>query len=200
MFEGKKEIENVLRALSEQLDVEGVSVLEMVVCGGAALNILGYVQRTTKDIDVIAFVDKNKDGLPILAKASPLKPALVAAAKRVQRDFNLPENWLNDGPASVRDLGLPEGLMDRVETRSYGKNLIIHFLSRYDQIHFKLYAAVDRDRRDVHYSDLLALNPTAKELEEAARWSMTHDPSEGYKGVLKDFLKEIGCRDVVEKL
>ena len=29
---------------------------------------------------------------------------------------------------------------------------------------------------------------------------MTHDPSKGYKGVLKDFLKEIGYRDVVEKL
>ncbi len=200
MFEGKKEIENVLRALSEQLDAEGISRLEMVVCGGAALNILGYVERTTKDVDIIAFVDRNKENSVFLVKASPLKPALVVAAKRVQRDFNLPENWLNDGPASVMDFGLPEGLMDRVETRSYGKNLIVHFLSRYDQIHFKLYAAVDRDRRDVHYSDLVALDPIAEELEEAARWSMTHDSSEGYKEVLKDFLGKIGHTNVAKRL
>lgn len=200
MFEGKKEIETVLMALSEQLDVEGISVLEMVVCGGAALNILGYVERTTKDIDIIAFVDRNKENSVFLVKASPLKPALVVAAKRVQKDFNLPENWLNDGPASVMDFGLPEGLMGRVETRSYGKNLIVHFLSRYDQIHFKLYAAVDWGRRDVHYSDLVALNPIAEELEEAARWSMTHDSSEGYKEVLKDFLRKIGHTNVAKRL
>jgi len=200
MFEGKREIENVLRALSEQLDVEGVSALEMVVCGGAALSMLGYVRRATKDIDVIAFVDRDKDGLTILAKATPLRPALVAAAKRVQKDFNLPENWLNDGPASVIDLGLPEGLVDRAEVHSYGKSLVVDFLSRYDQIHFKLYAAVDRDRRDVHYDDLVALNPSPEELEEAARWTLTHDPSEGYREVLKDFLAKIGRKDVGEKL
>ncbi|GAH39672.1 unnamed protein product, partial [marine sediment metagenome] len=58
-------------------------------------------------------------------------------------DFDLKENWLNAGPASVMDFGLPDGLMNRVQTRNYGKNLILHLLGRYDQIHFKLYAAVD---------------------------------------------------------
>ena len=199
MFKGKKEIEAVLMALSEQLSVAGVEKLEMVVCGGAALNILGYVERTTKDVDMIAFVSRDKNGTFILTKASPLNPSLTSAALRVQRDFNLPENWLNDGPASVMDFGLPEGLMDRVQTRTYGKNLTIHFFSRYDQIHFKLHATVDQSGGK-HYDDLMALKPTNKELEEAARWSMTHDPSEGYRGVLEDFLEKIGHKDVSERL
>lgn len=199
MFKGEKEIETVLMALSEQLEAEGVESLEMVVCGGAALNVLGYVERTTKDIDVIAFANRNKDGTIILTKASPLNPALLSAAMRVQKDFNLPDNWLNDGPASVMDFGLPDGLMDRVESRSYGKNLTIHFLSRYDQIHFKLHATVDQSGGK-HYDDLMALKPNAKELEAAARWSMTHDPSEGYREVLKDFLEQTGHKDVAEKL
>ncbi|MBU4311469.1 MAG: nucleotidyl transferase AbiEii/AbiGii toxin family protein [Candidatus Omnitrophica bacterium] len=199
MFKHKEEIKRILRALSEQLDAEGVINVEMVVCGGAALSILGYVQRTTKDIDVVAFVDKSKDGLTFLTKADPLRPEIIEAARKVQRDFNLPENWLNAGPASVMDFGLPEGLMDRVETRTYGKSLIIHFLSRYDQIHLKLHAAVDQSGGR-HYDDLMALEPTVQELEDAARWSMTHDSSEGYRGVLKDFLEKIGYKDVAGKL
>ncbi len=200
MFKGKKDIEAVLMALSEQLDAERAGRIEMVVCGGVALNIIGYVQRTTKDMDVVAFVERDKDGKPLLTKESPLNPAIMAAAKRVQRDFNLPENWLNTGPASVLDFGLPEGLMKRVETRIYGKSLIIHFLGSYDQIHFKLFAAVDRGRPDVHFDDLMVLRPTAQELEDAARWTMTHDPSDPYKEVLKEFLSNIGYKDVAEKI
>lgn len=198
MFEGKTDIEKVLMALSEQLDAAGASVIEIVVCGGAALNIIGYVQRTTEDVDIIAFVDKDPDGKTVLIKASPLKPILVEAAKKVQRDFNLKENWLNAEPASVMDFGLPEGLMNRVETRNYGKNLIIHLLGRYDQIHFKLYAAVDQGGK--HFDDLMSFKPTADELEAAARWSMTHDVSSGYKTVLKSFLEQIGYKDVADKL
>lgn len=199
MFENKKEIETVLMALSEQLSAEGIGRIEMVVCGGSALNVLGYIQRPTEDVDVVAFVDKNKEGTTVLIKASPLKPPLVVAAKRVQKDFNLPENWLNSKPTSVMDFGLPEGLMDRVETHTYGKNLIIHFLGRYDQIHFKLYATIDQSGGK-HYDDLMALKPTAEELEKAARWSMTHDPSEGYRKILKDFLGKIGHEDVAKRL
>lgn len=200
MFKGKTEIEKTLMALSEQLEAKSPgTVIKMLVCGGAALNVLGYVTRTTKDVDVVAFIDKNKNGDTILTKASPLKPILIEAGKLVQKDFNLPDNWINAGPSSVMDFGLPQGLMGRAETHKYGKNLIIYFLGRYDQIHFKLHAAVDQSGGK-HYDDLMALKPNAEELEKAARWSMTHDPSEGYKMVLKDFLFKIGHKNVAEKL
>ncbi|MFA6637130.1 MAG: hypothetical protein WCV56_08555 [Candidatus Omnitrophota bacterium] len=199
MFKNIKEIEAIFRALSEQLNAEGVRMLEILVCGGAALNILGYVKRTTKDVDVVAFVDRNKDGLVVLTKASPLGPSLIAAAGRVRKDFNLPEHWLNAGPADIMDFGLPDGLMDRVESRTYGENFIVHFLGRYDQIHFKLYAAVDQSGGK-HYDDLMALEPTDGELEKAARWSMLHDPSQGYGIVLRDFLENTGHKNVAKKL
>ena len=64
--------------------------------------------------------------------------------------------------------------MERVITRQYGQKLIVHFLGHYDQIHFKLYAAVDQGAGK-HLDDLIALSPSAEELEQAARWSMTHD-------------------------
>jgi hypothetical protein len=199
MFQGKSEIEKVFMALSEQLKALGAGPLEMVVCGGAALNVLGFVRRTTKDVDIIGFIERNENNIPSLKKADKLIPALAEAAKKVGRDFNLPENWLNTGPASALDFGLPAGFMARLETRAYSSNLIIHFLGRYDLIYFKLHAAADQSGGK-HYDDLIALKPTAKEIEDAARWTMTHDPSDGYKFLLKKFLTEIGFADVAAKL
>jgi hypothetical protein len=193
MFTNITDIEKVFIALSEQLESLGINHLAIVVCGGIALNVLGYVRRTTKDVDVIAFIENN-----VLVKAKPLKPLLLEAARRVQGDFNLPENWLNAGPADIMDFGLPEGLIKRAEIRKYGKILTIHFLSRYDQIHFKLHAAVDQGGK--HYDDLLALKPAAQELEAAARWTMTHDVSDGYRKLLKSFIDHIGHKDVADKL
>jgi hypothetical protein len=197
MFEGKAEIEKALAALAEQLESLGAGIVEMVVCGGAALNILGYVHRTTKDVDVIAFIEKTGQSISLI-KADSFSPLIKQAAGKVQKDFNLPENWLNIGPASVMDFGLPDGLVERTEKRFYGKILIIHFLSRYDQIHFKLHAAVDQGGK--HFDDLLALHPSSQELEDAARWSMTHDPSEGFRMVLRDFLKKMGYGDVASRI
>lgn len=199
MFEGKSEIEKALAALAEQLKALGAELIEFIACGGAALNILGFIRRATKDVDIVAFVQRKSNGALSLLKAERLMPVLEEAAKKVAKDFNLPENWLNTGPASVVDFGLPVGFMDRVITRIYGRNLIVHFLGRYDLIHFKLHAAADQSGGK-HYDDLLALKPTAQEIEEAVRWSMSHDPSEGYKFLLQEFLTKIGFEDVAARL
>lgn len=200
MFEDKRGIEAALSALAEQLAAAGIRRLEMVVCGGAALNVLGYIKRTTVDVDIMAFVDEGKNGLIILNKTPPYEAEFVKAALRVQNDFNLPEHWINTGPSAVIDLGLPNGLMDRAESIKYGNNLIVHFLSRYDQIHFKLYAAADSSRGSVHYQDLLDLKPTAKEIESAAKWCITQDVSEEFRQILKDLLRQLGHKDAADKL
>ncbi len=199
MFQDKKEIEKILSALGEHLEELKAGIPELVVCGGSALNVLGLVKRTTKDVDVVAFAEKDFEGKDLLKKAEPFPTDLVEASRKVERDFNLPEKWLNPGPTSAVDSGLPEGLMDRVETKRFGKRLTIHFLSRYDQICFKLYAAAD-DGIGKHYYDLLLLEPNSRELEEAARWSMTHDVSEAYRQVVKELLNHMGYSDVAEKL
>jgi hypothetical protein len=173
--------------------------IELLVCGGSALNVLGFIRRATKDVDILAYVQRDEKGGIFFVKAYPIRPELLEAAKKVARDFNLPENWLNAGPASAVDLGLPDGLMERVITHAYGKKLVIHFLGRYDQIHLKLYATADQGAGK-HYDDLLALRPTAEELEKAGRWSMTHDVSEGYRQSLKELLDYMGYEEVAERL
>ncbi len=75
--------------------------------------------------------------------------------------------------------------------RTYGA-LEVHLPSRFDLICFKLYAAVDRGPDDKHYSDLQLLEPTAGELIEAARWTITHDPSEGFRIELLQCLASLG--------
>lgn len=199
MFHDQKDVETILSALGEQLEEIASKPIELLVCGGSALNFLGLVQRATKDVDVLAYVNRNTAGEVSFISADPLNEKLITASKKVARDFNLSENWLNAGPASATDLGLPDGILKRVKTRQYGQKLTIHFMGRYDQIHFKLYAAVDQGAGK-HFDDLLALNPTPYELEQAARWSMTHDISEGYRQVLKGLLNHMGYSDVAQRL
>jgi hypothetical protein len=199
MFEDSQQIERILSALGEHLKEMNALIPDLVVCGGSALNVMRLVRRTTKDVDIVAFAERNDHGNISLKKAEPLPSALIEAAKKVARDFNLPDHWLNPGPTPAVEFGLPEGLMTRVETKRFGKRLIIHFLSRHDQIFFKLYAAVDQGIGK-HYNDLLALNPAAEELEEAARWCMTHDVSDGFGQSVKEMLQHMGHGDVAERL
>jgi hypothetical protein len=96
------------------------------------------------------------------------------------------------------DFGLPVGCLDRAELRRYGDHLSIYVISRIDQIHFKLYAAVDNG--DIHVADLLALRPTDRELLAAATWARSHDPSPGFHSVLVSFLRDIGRAELAEKI
>ena len=113
---------------------------------------------------------------------------------RTTRDVNLPRDWLNAGPSSLLDLGVPEGFEARLERRDYGTFLTIWFASRLDQIHFKLYALTDQGPGK-HEQDLRALDPTPSELLQAARWTITHDPSEGFRRELLDALAFFGVED-----
>ena len=178
----------LLAALSEQLAARGQHY-ELVVVGGSGLLALGFIDRPTRDVDVVALWDAGS-----LRKAEPLPQALIDARNRVARDFGLSENWLNPGPADLMDFGLPKGFRDRVQTQEFGDGLTVHFASRLDQIHFKLYALVDQGAGK-HEQDLRALSPTADELVQAARWARTHDPSEGFREMLDRALRYLGVED-----
>lgn len=180
--------EELLLALGEQLAARGERY-ELVVIGGSALLALSLVERTTRDVDIVALrSDASLDG------ADPLPQGLRAAGDLVARDFGLPAEWLNPGPAGLLTFGLPEGFVDRLERREYGVGLVVYFASRYDQVHFKLYAAVDQGPGK-HEADLRALAPTEAELVAAARWSRSQDPSEGYAQVLRGALESFGVTD-----
>ena len=179
----------LLSALGEQLVAHGERV-ELVVIGGSGLLALGLTSRATRDVDVVALLEGRA-----LAKPSPLPDAVIEARARVARDFGLPADWLNVAPADLLDFGLPDGLIDRLERRDYGEALTVHFASRFDQIHFKLYAMVDQGAGK-HEADLRALEPTREELLAAARWTRTHDPSAGFREQLFAALSHLGVEGV----
>lgn len=177
--------DQLLQALGEQLAARGESYA-LVVVGGSALLALGLISRPTRDVDILAIIENNE-----FVSAQPLPTPLLDAAHTVARDFGLSDGWLNPGPTSLLDLGLPDGFYERAQRRIYGLGLEILFASRVDQIHLKLYATVDQGAGK-HLKDLEALRPTHQELLDAARWSRSHDPSEGYLSVLRRVLSHFG--------
>lgn len=201
MLTSKDKIEQALRALAERLEFAQAPPTEIAVCGGAALFVMGFMTRpVTKDVDTFAMVARNREGALTLSKQKPLPEYLLREAGIVATDFGLPEHWLNAGPADILDLGLPEGLASRLHSVLYGPRLTVHFLDRIDQIHFKLYAAADQGPDSRHVADLIALKPSGEEIERAARWSMTHDVSDGYRIILKGCLEFLGHADVARRL
>ena len=64
--------------------------LEAIIVGGSALNLLGYIDRQTRDVDII-------------------KPELSDVLKQASIDFAktlpyLQDDWLNNGPALLGDI------------------------------------------------------------------------------------------------
>lgn len=188
-----------LHLLSGRLALAAAPRFNLVVCGGTALIAANLIVRTTKDVDVVALMDD--DGT--LVDPDPLPQSLVDAASIVADDLGMPKDWLNNGPSrgegGLFRLGLPEGLTKRVTWKTYGDHLSVAFIDRIDQIHFKLYAAVDQ-RGGYHADDLQLLRPSDEELLKAARWARSHDPSEGFLEGLEWFLREFGREHLVGRL
>lgn len=193
----KSDLGRAFRLLAGRLDLMRADPVGLVLCGGSALIATGLRQRTTHDADVVALMTETGE----LLNPAPLPPALLDAAAHVGRDLGLGPNWLNNGPSNgeggLFQMGLPAGLTNRLTKRVFGPRLTVHFIGRLDQIHFKLYAAADQ-RDQTHIEDLRALKPKAAELEAAARWTMTHDVSEGFRQVLRELLKELGHESVAQ--
>lgn len=192
-------IEKALKLLDGRLNLNQSGHYSLVVCGGAALNAMHLIQRTTKDVDIVALMDSNNQ----LVDPAPLPEELLIAASEVADTLNLPQDWLNNGPSSGEGglfrLGLPNGFKGRLVRNYQGEKLTVYFISRLDQIHFKLYAAVDQFG-SYHASDLKQLSPSDDELLQAVRWATTHDPSEGFQMAIKLFLREFSYDRLVDKI
>ena len=192
-------IGKALKLLDGRLALNQSGHFSLVVCGGAALNAMHLIQRTTKDVDIVALMESNNQ----LVDPAPLPEELLIAAKEVADTLNLPQDWLNNGPSSGEGglfrLGLPDGLKGRLVRNYQGEKLTVYFVSRLDQIHFKLYAAVDQFG-SYHASDLKQLSPSDDELLQAIQWATTHDPSEGFKIATKLFLREFGYERLADKI
>jgi len=164
---------HALQALGGLLEHRGER-FEVMVSGGAGLLLLGVLDRPTQDVDLLALLEEGE-----VVSAAPLPIALASCAEEIALDRGLPKGWLNPGPTSLLDLGLPEGIFHRCQRWDYG-GLVVHAVGRLEQIHFKLYAAVDQGPESKHASDLKLLNPSVEELRLAATWCRLQDASDTF--------------------
>jgi hypothetical protein len=192
-----RDVDDLFAALSQDLGLKGVAMTELCVIGGAALAMLGLVERPTKDIDVVALAESSA-GTVRIRSANPLPAELAEAVAEVSRQMGVEAGWLNCGPSGLVDWGLPDGFEARLVVRDYGAFLRIHFASRLDQICFKTYAAADVAGR--HLTDLLALAPSAAEMDFAFRWVVQQDPSSGFGTQLELLADYMEVRDVLDHI
>jgi hypothetical protein len=179
-------LEEALALLGELLEERGQR-FEVVAIGGGGLLLIGVIDRPTKDLDLVALLE----GDTLISIEGSLPVALREAIADVGRVLALPADWINGQPGSLLRFGLPEGFRERLDRRVYG-GLGLSLASRFDQIHFKLYAAADDKPRGKHHVDLQQLKPTPDELVAAARWARTHDTSDTFASVVADVLAAFG--------
>lgn len=151
------------------------------------------MSRTTKDTDILS-IKKGKKFID----PEPFPEYIIKAVQTVATVLELPEDWLNTGPADIFRMGLPEGLEERLLSKEIGSHLKVHFIGRLDQIYFKLYASVDRG--GYHIEDLLSLSPTEEELIQAGKWVQTHDVSPEFKKLLQNLLSELGYKHAASRI
>jgi len=184
----------LLQELDNWMELEDCPPVSWVVCGGAALGLQGLQNRPTQDVDVLGLWNESVLGVSSIDSF----PSNVTACIRRVAD-NHPElaglgaNWVNPGPSSLAQDGLPEGFAERLEELPIGGKLTLQLLGRQDLLALKLYAAADDmgRRREVHYGDLKRLAPTFEELDFAVGWIRTR----------RDFdTKSIGVKDVLRRL
>jgi len=130
---------------------------EAVVIGGAALSLLGVVQRATDDCDVL----------------DPTIPEpVLRAARAFAAEQGISPTWLNSQAHDFVGVPgcLPEGWRTRLRVAFQGSALFLHTLGRLDLLCTKLVALIDRG---TDYADCVALQPTQDELQAA--WPFVAD-------------------------
>jgi hypothetical protein len=184
-------IVDAIRAVGELLAEEGETVA-IVIVGGAAMILKGFVQRLTEDVDIIAVAQPSNTGNPTgVAPPDPLPASLLRAVSRVARDFNLAKGWMNSAVGAQWETGLPPGFSDRIRWSRFG-GLTLGVADRLDLIFLKLDAAVDSEGPEsVHYQDLLALRPESEELAAAVEWVKTQDTSAEFATMLGEVIGHV---------
>ena len=151
-----------------------------MVIGGAALALLGVVNRQTRDCDILH---------PELSDA--IRAAAAELVAKVRREGgDLAPDRLNHGPLSLADL-LPAGWKHRLQPAFSGRALTLHALARLDLLRSKLLARCDRG---LDLPDCVALAPTSGELDEILPWLERQDPNPGWPVHVRDTLDDLWQR------
>ncbi len=143
----------------------------------------------------------NAKGKVKLVPEKPLPPQFTELVAEVGHELGITREWLNFGPSPLVEFGLPPGLEDRLKRMSFGRCLALHLVSRLDQIHLKIYAAMDpKTRLETHLGDLLDLEPAEAEAQAAVGWLLRRKTSPAFRRKLKQVLDRIGHEKLAEKL
>ena len=141
---------------------------DAVIIGGAALVLLGVVQRATDDCDVL----------------DPTIPeAVLEAARLFASEQGIAADWLNSKAHDFVGITgcLPEGWRGRLRVAFEGRSLHLQTLGRLDLLCTKLVALIDRG---TDFADCVALSPTFSELQAAwpfvAQYEGNAESREGY--------------------
>ena len=182
-------LRDALALLGALLAAEGVTA-RIAVVGGSAMLLDGLVARATRDVDVVALVEDDE-----LVGVSEFSVGLERYVSAVALELGLEPHWLNFGPTSLLDAGLPTGFLRRCRVEGFGA-LTVFIADRYDLIHMKLYAATDHGPTSKHMADLEAMKPSLQELEDARQWCMKHDVSDAFANELDSAIAWVeGRRD-----
>lgn len=117
---------------------------EIVLAGGAALILAGYIDRGTEDGDVIYSDPKLADLEDVIAT--------------VAEERDLPGAWLNDGVKAWADV-LPPDFLDRLEEVGVFTNVRVRRLGRLDLLVMKFFALRAQD-----LDDISAMAPVESEI------------------------------------
>ena len=184
---GARELEELFEALGAHLRAAGTSA-SLLVVGGAALALRGWVHRTTQDVDVLACEVRGELVPPDLSEP------LVAAVRRVARDFGVADGWLNAAVGAQWTAGLPDEASTDIEWREYG-GLRIGLAGRQALITLKLFAAVDHGLTSVHVQDMMALEASPAELEQAKAWVLGQDLAPEFPSLVDQVVRHVQRRD-----
>ena len=156
--------------------------LHAVVVGGAALGLLGLIDRQTRDVDVL--VPDLSEGISEASRSF--------ARQQRKAGFHLDDDWLNNGPSSLKDL-LPDGWEERTQVVFAGEAITLTTLGRSDLLRSKLFALCDRG---IDLRDCLALAPTEDELADAESWVVFQDTNpmwpDHVRATLADLRRRLG--------
>lgn len=154
---------------------------EGVVIGGAALNLLGVVSRLTKDCDILS---------PEIPKEEIAEESRAFAIQVRARGGALQDDWLNNGPATLRSQLLP-GWEDRLQTVFSGRAITLRSLDRQDLLCAKLFALCDRG---IDLGDCMALAPSPSELETVLHWLEKQDANPQWPAHARLTVADLGRR------
>jgi len=167
-----------MKAILERFDeflLQRKLMFETTVVGGAALVMMGVVNRATKDVDCLT---------PVI----PLQ--ITNAIKEFAKNEKLEEDWFNSGPASLAK-DLPAGWQGRRVPLFRGKALVLITLGRLDLLRAKIFALLDRQQ---DLNDCLAMKPRPDELRTCYPWLRERDLNEMWPEHVRTTLLMLGKR------